>query len=288
MSPKLPQSQTLRRLATLAALTLPSLPAQAAVDGDLSSRRMVLTLPAREVSVARVAGVEVRSITVPVPQAMILHRFGGELDGAPLGWSAAVIISPPRPDRPHESRLAQLRHDRPMIELPRPYGIRLEVGDSITVQALVPSGAGRDAELRISIDYEAFGVSNTRLAVVAVRPDLQLNRTGLLVDSAAGAWYWTPDVDGRLVAISGRQLSGAEELVVEDVITGETLWRTRATFPPSPNASKREVIRPGIVLQAGRTYRLRIITPTRVEVRLGRDDEPMIIVLPPRDATPPV
>ena len=78
-------------------------------------------------------------------------------------------------------------------------------------------------------------------------------------EAGEGRWSLRPTVAGRLVAISGRAFACAQEVVLEDVRTGRVLWRTRPFAPGSGGTAdqRSEVIRPGVSVEADRTYELR-------------------------------
>jgi hypothetical protein len=219
-----------------------------------------------------------RPVTVHLPRAAVLHRFVGELVDAagqriagPVEWtitvgSGAVAIA----------RLSNQHHD---LQIPRPYGLRLDAGDSLVVVAELPSQL-EGASLRVRMEYEEPAAVRTRLPAQA--------RTATALDSRRirgeevreGTWSWVAQDGGRLVAITGRQLIGAEEVILEDTARGTVVWRMRA--PPRQAGEVRQVhetLRPGVALVPGRTYRLRIVTPMDVPAsRAG--DTPLWIVVP--------
>lgn len=103
------------------------------------------------------------------------------------------------------------------------------------------------------------GSGEVRPVVVATdRPAMTLivpNRT-----LSTGNWTWVADADGRLVEISGRQLVGATELVLEDSSTGQVVWHERVQYAvPGFEGHESEVVHPGVKVQSGHSYRLRAV-----------------------------
>jgi hypothetical protein len=199
------------------------------------------------------------TVVVRLPAAVTLHGVGVELydaDGNRLSrrsdWRVELF---------HGARLrptaaepmALLSADDPDLQLPRPFGVRLGAEDSLLVVAtLSADDAIRGVMLQVTLEYESKGSPVTRLPVLSLS-----SQSG---DSTApGRWSLRSAVAGRLVAISGRLLACAEEIVLEDVETGRVVWRTRVAEPfTGRDADQRaEVVRPGVTVEAGRTYELR-------------------------------
>lgn len=218
---------------------------------DLAAeRRLVISLGA-------VDGAPERSVAVRMPITATLYRFRAELlnaAGEPMGldfaWGVTFFAATPLAES-YEGAVAMARlstgsHD---LHLPRPYGVRLEAGDSITLVATLPTSGAPGAILRITMDYESAPA--TRLPAVSIAANETV---------ATGSWTWRADVEGRLVAISGRQLVGAKRLVLEDATTGRVVWHMRAQFSvPGVEGQQAEVVRPGVTVQGGRIYRLRAV-----------------------------
>src|SRR5262245_60607260 len=110
--------------------------------------------------VVTIAGDPVRTVEAPaaapivvrMPRASIIHRFRAELvaaDGDRItkfpDWSVTFMSAM------HDA-LARLTSVRALVELPRPYGVRLESSDSMIVVATVPDGL-QGAVLRLNIEY---------------------------------------------------------------------------------------------------------------------------------------
>jgi hypothetical protein len=208
----------------------------------------------------------------------VLHHFVGELLDAqgqriagPVDWTITVGNG--------GAAIARLSNQRQDLQIPRPYGVRLEAGDSLVVVGELPSQLD-GAILRVRLEYEEPAAARTRLPVQA--------RTALALESRRirgeevreSSWSWVAQDGGRLVAITGRQLVGAEEVILEDAERGVVVWRMRA--PPRMAGDVRQVqetLRPGVSLEAGRTYRLRIVTPMQIAVARA-DDTPLWMVVP--------
>jgi hypothetical protein len=219
-----------------------------------------------------------RPVTVHLPRAAVLHRLVGELVDAtgrriagPVDWTVSVGNG--------GAFTARLSHQHDEWQIPRPYGVRLEAGDSLVVVAELPSRQ-EGATLRVRMEYEEPAAPRTRLPVQA-RAAMALESSGTGVQAVREAdWNLMAQDGGRLVAVTGRQLVGAEEVILEDAERGTVVWRMRA--PPRLAGDERQVqetLRPGVVLEAGRTYRLRIVSSTdRVAPRAC--DAPLWLVVP--------
>lgn len=215
--------------------------------------------------------------TVRLSQAAIVHGVRFDLIDA-----AGNIVS----DRPWEATLstsaaqgeagqvALLDADQPALQVPRPYGIRMGAEDSITIFSNVAT-EGTSTTLRVTIDYEVPEARTSRLAAVALSARAQ-------VAGSEDSWTWQPEVGGRLVAVSGRELEGAEALVLEDATTGAVLWHTRAQ---QAEATQGDLIRPSVTLEEGRAYRLRaIFGGDRANSRTQRASAPLAVLVPVRGA----
>lgn len=219
-----------------------------------------------------------RPVTVHLPRAAVLHRLLGELLDAqgrriagPVDWTVTVGSG--------GAFTARLNHQQQELQIPRPYGVRLEAGDSLVVVAELPSPL-EGATLRVRMEYEESAAARTRLPVRA-RAAMALGNRRAAGDAVREAVYSLVSQDGgRLVAITGRQLIGAEEVIIEDAECGSLVWRMRA--PPRLAGDVRQVqetLRPGVALAAGRTYRLRIVTPADIAAS-RTSDAPLWMVMP--------
>lgn len=218
-----------------------------------------------------------KSTTLLLPAAAIVHHLAGDLVdvagrpiAGPVDWTVTVGIG-------RVSAMVHLTSSRAELNVPRPFGYRLEQGDSLVVSARVTGHA--DAQVRIVVGFETGAAAATRIAVrpisaLADEPDADEVSAG----AAALTWVWTADAPGRLVAINAPQLAGAAAIVLEDAVTGEVIWRVNG---PSRFASAATQLRdtqlPGIAITSGRTYRL------RVERRAGQSHvivAPILMLVP--------
>lgn len=246
----------------------------------------LLGLAAATVSAQRVEllleGVEPRA-TVRLAHEAIVHGLrvelidaGGEVT-SDVAWSAALVSIDATGATGIVSRF---NGTSPELQIPRPYGLRLAADDSLTiVGTLAAAEIARGMRLRLVVDYELPAVRTSRLPVTP----LATHAANVSADSEE-SWTWQPAVDGRLVAISGRELAGAESLVLEDAATGAVLWHTRAERPHVDRAasSQGELVRPGVTLEGGRAYRLRAVFAQRSGARAATDSAPLAVVMPSR------
>jgi hypothetical protein len=134
----------------------------------------------------------------------------------------------------------------PALDLPRPLGLRLDAGDSLWVRARADSATGGELQLRIMLDYSPLEGPVSRLAVLPV----QLTPTG-------SSYEWEAPIAGRLMAFAGLPAGMEGELLLQDVETGSTLWRSVLHSAGSEAFSGRsDVAHVGTPVQAGRRYRL--------------------------------
>lgn len=279
--------RTYNLMIALVALAGALAPVTAAATGggrlvDLpAERRMVVSLGAAD-SADRVAHGEVgRPVTLRVPRSAILHRFVGELVdaegrrvGGPVQWTATVGSGA-------VPAMARLTSGNAVVSIPRPYGVRFEEGEELVVVADVAAAAGEGTVLRLSLEYEMPELAKTRRAVQAFSAaggaQGDAREAGATIE---GSWTWTSESDGRLVAITGRQLAGAGELVLEDARTGSVIWRIRSgpSFADVGDGLG-ETIRPGVRVEAGRTYRIRVVRPDADDPMA---DAPMMLMVPSR------
>lgn len=218
--------------------------------------------------------------TVRLSHAAIVHGVRFDLVDAEgnsvsnLPWEATLSTSAAQGEA---GQVAILDAEQPALRVPRPYGIRMGAEDSITIFSNVASVEGMETTLRVTIDYELPEARTSRLAAVALSARATA-QTSITEDS----WTWQPEVGGRLVAISGRELEGAQSLVLEDASTGAVLWHTRTQ---QAAATQGDLIRPSVTLEQGRAYRLRaIFGGDRSESRTQRASAPLAVLVPVRSA----
>lgn len=232
----------------------------AAQQVGADERRIVIALDQSDTSWAT-QGMSQRRMTLRMAHAAIVHRLRVDLVDAQgeivsegvtwdvTIWSTALV----------GGAMATLNEAHPELRVPRPYGLRVDATDSLTVEMDVRAFGAGDVTLRAVIDYELPEAGASRLPVLALTSSRAVLKSAKT--TTQDAWTWQPTVQGRLVAVSSEALARAEEIVLEDVATGAVLWRTRTQRPVSGAAGhqRQEQIRPGITLEEGRAYRLRTI-----------------------------
>lgn len=226
-------------------------------------RRIVITLNQSDTNWAD-EGMSQRRMSLRMAHAAIVHRLRvdlvdaeGEVITAGADWDLTVFSAA------FGGVMATLNEAHPELRVPRPYGLRLDATDSLTVEMDVRSFGAGDVFLRAVIDYELPEITASRLPVLALTSSRAVltNMKNSAKATTEDAWTWQPTVQGRLVAVSSEAVARADEIVLEDVATGAVLWRTRTQRPLSGAAGyqRQEQIRPGITLEEGRAYRLRTI-----------------------------
>lgn len=227
-----------------------------------------------------------------VDSAMVLYRFrivATDRSGAPIAaagslaqWEATVRVieaTGGNSARP----LVQLSNRSSDFTLPRPLGFRLSAGDSIELR-VSPSSLASGDELQLMVDYESGSAIATRLPVLpqpargaAVAGEVSKFATA----EPALEWSWTPSQDGRLLAIAGLALELVRDASLEDAESGERLWSAtlRDADGQSVFGKGGDVVRLGVAVQAGRTYRLRA-TRWSPSLEAGAAGELLALVLP--------
>ena len=147
------------------------------------------------------------------------------------------------------------------VVLPKPLGYRMEATDSIRIVAALTSL--QDAQVRLSMHYEAVAGTASRLAVRAL-PQVESSVDG----DAARSWSWQAESAGRMLAITGAALAGARELVLQDVVTGAVVWHSLV-------GQATQAQRLGVVVQPGRIYRL----TARYSVTAATGNEPLVALV---------
>jgi hypothetical protein len=224
------------------------------------------------------AGAELRA-TLPVPVTGMIFRVASDLmDGAgrtfgsDVSWGMTLFTM--KPDAQSwmlPPATARLSNGSPEVMIERPYGQLIVAGDSMLIVAALPTEGAPGAVLRITMDYEA--VPSSRVAAVMIAPEETV---------ASGSWTWRPEVSGKLVMITGRQLAAARTLVLENATTGEVIWDSG----PKPSYGQSDdLVRPVATVQAGGLYRLRAIYDSAAPDQVHGGDTPLAIVFPGR-ATP--
>lgn len=237
-----------------------------------------------------------------VSHAATLHRFRVELvdsAGRPVSggaitaavWEVTLFAGAAHAAGAEELKpLVRLSSADPDVRVPRPYGVQLDAGDSLLIVATVQVGdSSAYAVLRVTIEYESAGGPVSRLQVLSLcASEMPMARAGESLapsDGVVRAWIWRPAVNGRMVAIAGRPLVGAQELVLEDATTGEVLWSTRAQSLMAGDSSAQQsaIIRPSVAVQEGRSYRLRAsYASATAATSVQGGGTPLAILLPER------
>lgn len=245
----------------------PTAPATSAASSERAEGRLVVGLEGAQ-----------GHFTVRLSHAAIVHGVRFDLvdaDGntvSNVAWEATLSTSAAQGEA---GQVAILDATEPALRVPRPYGIRMGADDSITIFSNVGAVDGMTTTLRVTIDYELPEGRTSRLAAVALSA-----RGAAQVNGTEDSWTWQPQVGGRLVAVSGRELEGAEALVLEDAATGAVLWHTRAQ---QAAATQGDLIRPSVTLEEGRAYRLRaIFGGARAAGRGTRASAPLAVLVPVR------
>ncbi|HET6681937.1 MAG TPA: hypothetical protein VFG84_12105 [Gemmatimonadaceae bacterium] len=172
----------------------------------------------------------------------------GAADGDPADTPGNLIVLV---DGDPMSRALRLSSGSRDVTFPRPLGVRIRAGDSIRVAISFPEGQTREVAMRLSIDHDPVDRPASRIAVVAVAARSSV-RT-----SSATTWEWTEESDGRLLAVSGVPVQHVRLVSLIDLESGATLWSsTRGGDNARAPGAAGAVLRLGVPLVAGRTYRL--------------------------------
>ena len=139
------------------------------------------------------------------------------------------------------------------LTIPRPWALRLGVGDSLHITVELDGGTSPDVALRLSVESEPIERSRSRLPVLSARAEAREN------DPLGGAtqWEWVPAESGRLIAIAGLPLEQLGAISLIDVTSGSVIWSadlggSTSAVPSSAGGA----LRFGVPVVAGRTYRL--------------------------------
>jgi hypothetical protein len=215
-----------------------------------ADRRMVFTLDAGSGTELVASG--------RLPSGGMLHRFRIELLGAAaadveLRWN--VALEGWFADLP--TTVVRLRPALQTVELPKPLGVRVAAGDSIRVYLHIGTAVDQPVRFLVTIDYEPLDGPLSRLGVVPVQLHAARHDDAGALEATARVWEWTAPIGGRLLALAGLPATAAGDLVLEDIDSGRIVWR--GVLPAAsrePFAGGAEVIRVGVTIDAGRSYRL--------------------------------
>ena len=200
-----------------------------------------------------------------VERSMVLHRIRAELtdsSGRPMpvsaSWSARIAIQP-QVLTPVARATLQLSAGETEISFPKPLGVRLEAGDSLAVSLGVAdsvSSSGGALWVRLTLDYEPVSAQGSRIAVLPVELLSDSSDAGDAENLPSRSWEWQSATSGRILVLAGPAVTGAVELRLEDVATGQLVWRTSLPVSGSADQSQPRTVRLGARVDAGRSYRL--------------------------------
>lgn len=206
-----------------------------------------------------------RVLAVAPPHQVTLHRIRVEYRDAAgraawtnARWTVELATLESQAEDGVHTPMVRLDRDHPQLRLPRPFGVRVAASDSLRVIATIhgeelPEGV----HLFVAFEYESDDVARTRVPARAIAPegfDVEPSEVG-----AGRTWAIPAELSGRLVAVAGPSMACADAIVLEDAESDAVLWRMRASAPvPTVVSTQRsEVVRPGVVLERGRRYRIR-------------------------------
>lgn len=118
--------------------------------------------------------------------------------------------------------------------LPPGMGVPVQAGDSVLVTAMVHNPGDRSLEgVRIHLELDFLpGPPGRRMTEVYpfflhVTPPEESSSYDLPPGRSVQSWEARPGVDGRVVALGGHLHRYAEEIRLEDAVTGQVIWRAR-------------------------------------------------------------
>lgn len=258
-------------------------PATACAGDGATFRVTELEAEQRIVVLMRVDG-SGGTVRLPVLRTALVHRALAEVvdrDGRPFPAPFVLRVHGGADPRAVTSpTMMYLTADLPEFTLPSHYGVAIQAGDSLTISADLPDGA--DVALRITLEYELPGRSSPRMPVHAVAASASSVRPSARVTERDAEWIVQAESDGLLLAIAGRQVRAAEELVVEDPETGAVLWRRRFGAGASRAGTQRsDIERPALEVREGRSYRLRArFASEEQRVQMATEGTPVALLIP--------
>lgn len=235
----------LAAVVTLQPIALPAVQTTSGIDDRRAENRIVVTVASND---AR-TGVGAR-----IDHAAMLYVFRvevldaeGQVDRRNAAFELTFSAGPTRAEL---RVLVILDQGTREVCLPKPLGYRIEPDDSIRIVATFTTG--KDAHLRLTIEYEPMDRRVSRLGVRALSPVRPSVRESVAERGASRSWSWRAESGGRMLAVAGTALAGAVELVLWDETAGVVVWRT-------PVGPTKQTQRLGIIVQEGRVYTLTAI-----------------------------
>lgn len=211
-----------------------------------------------------------------------------DADGQALPSSLLHHINLVMPERrelfmPIMQRLAAAGQETGRIQLPWPLGIPVSAGEPVITVAMVHNPTAQPVDLRIEarLSYRTAGRTN-RVSVQPFFMDIQPPPDEASFDLPPGrselTWEGSPAVDARILGVGGHIHRYGTELRLEEVGDDgsvRVLWRTEPELSDDGDVAdvprKTFLLRFGIPLRAGRTYRLHALydNPTPDTIRAG-------------------
>lgn len=253
-----PRSFRIAALSCTAVLSLLNPASAEAIEGSSSSSLVDRRSENRIEVVVDGTGAEVRQIPLGDQFGKDVMAFRFRLEavnkfGATIAMPASIVLTM-RVGALSANSEVRFTRDLSDLTLPRPWAIRLGADDSLVVSLAGSETANDEISFRLSIDYEPLDRVQSRRAVNTMETDSRTSEVGLVE-----AWDWRPTTDGRLLAMTGLSLDRIDAIALVDVETGAILWSTDVSgHKVGGSASASAVLRLGVPVTAGRSYRLTV------------------------------
>lgn len=222
-------------------------------------------------------GPERRLVQLRLPRDCLVRGFSLETHGLSSSDCRVTLTLPRRRElfTPDPHRLVVVDHNG--LSLPWPGAIPLRRGEPVVAELEVRGGRAlysrqpRMILLRISYRSDVqFGLVTVRPFCVALEGDCDGSTWDLPPGCSERVREISPGVPGRLMALSAQLGPFATEARLEDLGTGECLWRVRLPLnqrklrPRAPTLSWGASARPGWFvggrrMAPGRSYGLRVL-----------------------------
>lgn len=177
--------------------------------------------------------------SVPGGERAVVQRIALDAAAGSAGadWEVRIVVVAAE----GEITLARLGPQVTELVVPRPLGYLVRAGEEIRVER---SGGASGLPKGVIIEYEA-GSGTSRLGVLPAAM------------SAVAGDVWTAPISGRILAFADVPTT-ATGLVLVDATSGAVIWRdNRAAGGPSFSGGAN-LVRAGIMVEAGRSYLLRV------------------------------